>query len=338
MTGSRSLEHTDQLVRVGVSLLGRSERARQERSRRALAAFVENAGRPARPASPKAAQSDRIHAGWSAQSRRTMLLTFSCLDLSPMLRPGAVLTFMTLTLPGGWEKFAPTGPAWAKLLKRFFDRLDRAWPGAGALLVKTEYQKRKAPHAHILLGAPAGTSRFGRGKASRVVDFRAWVTLSWADVVGAVGTERVLHEAAGTQVRPWRGDPGTAVAYFAKYVSKSGEVRDHQDEPPTSWLQPGCGLARVWSYRGLSRAIVEHTLSQVEVQWAQRIVRRYVESQRRTKRVRVARGGRRRSVRRRVRVLHHARGGWVVLPNAARIASLADRAARIAAAGANERD
>lgn len=159
---------------------------------------------------------------------------------------------------------------------------------------------------------------------------KEWISLNWADCVGAVGDERVAHELAGTQVRPWQGSIENAVEYFAKYVAKSGAARRHyQDQPPELWLRPGCGLARVWSYRKLERKIHEDQLSDQEALWAQRILRRWHRAQKETVRVRVRRGSSYRWTTKPVRRLR-ARGGWLATPKAEILAPLLKRAAEIA--------
>ena len=159
--------------------------------------------------------------------------------------------------------------------------------------------------------------------------FREWVAIVWADVVGTTGKQRELHEAAGTQVRLWEGDPVSAIPYFAKYSLKSGagSRRHYQDEPPEIWLAPGAGLARVWSQRGMTRQTVEQPLSSPEAVWAQRVLRRWYEAQGRTVRVPVRRGSQRRWVTRRSRRLR-SRGGWLAVSDGPVLGAAALRAAQ----------
>lgn len=328
----RTLEHGPGLVRIGVATAARSEAASRARLSRKIADTARNAGRPRADSSAVGGlRAPIVREGWRPRSRVRMLRTYLSLDLAPLQREDGVLSLVTLTLPADWVSLAPSGAVWMRLVTRFFARLDRAWPSYGAALYKTEYQRRGAPHLHALVSAPPGVARVGRGTQSREVPFRAWVALAWADVVAAPAGQRELHEAAGTQVRPWLGDPRSAVNYWAKYVAKTTGVRHYQDQPPDEWRQPGLGLARVWSYRRLRPTLIEHPLDEREVQWAQRVLRRYLASQGRTHKVRVRRGDHRRWVNRRVRRLRHAAGGWVAVDHPARLAADLECAARIAA-------
>jgi hypothetical protein len=124
----------------------------------------------------------------------------------------------------------------------------------------------------------------------RQVDFRAWLSVTWADVVGHPDPEqRRRHRLAGTGVDYAEGikltDPRRMAVYFAKYGSAGGKQYQHQ--VPGEWCGarlrcddcggtydehgddpcPGCGsysaelvelrtgTGRFWGYRGL-RAVL----------------------------------------------------------------------------------
>jgi hypothetical protein len=120
--------------------------------------------------------------------------------------------FVTLTYPAAY----PTDWQETKRhLHNWLRRLMRRWPGA-SVIWRLEYQKRGAPHYHVLVfGVPFLPKR--------------WVSRSWFEVVGS-GDDK--HLAAGTQVvrvRSWRG----AAYYCSKYLSKASE--GHPSETGRMW-------------------------------------------------------------------------------------------------------
>lgn len=106
---------------------------------------------------------------------------------------------VTLTYPRSW----PAEPRqWKRHLDSFSKRLARSYPAAAAVWV-IEFQKRGAPHFHLIV---FGVSRIEK----------TWLSRAWYEVVGS-GDER--HLRAGTQVvqaKSWRALQG----YISKYVSK----------------------------------------------------------------------------------------------------------------------
>lgn len=124
-----------------------------------------------------------------------MLRTFAQCDANALSRS----LFVTLTYP---REF-PLEPT---TLKHHFDafskRLRRTFPRSSAIW-KLEYQKRGAPHYHlVVMGVPFLA--------------RQWLSRAWAEVVGT-GDER--HLRAGTQVARCFS-ARKAVTYAAKYVAK----------------------------------------------------------------------------------------------------------------------
>ena len=87
----------------------------------------------------------------------------------------------------------------AALCKRYA----RAW---GEELIgpwKKEFQRRGAPHLHISTTPPMGftTITDPATGARRVVDFKTWLSITWADIVNHPDPEeRRKHRAAGTGV------------------------------------------------------------------------------------------------------------------------------------------
>lgn len=222
-----SIEYGPGLVRIGASTTEAAEVAKQRRVEAQKVRIAETAGRP-RAAKVARQRAQVVRQGWSRRARGRMLRSYLSLDLAPLVREDGNLVLVTLTLPRNWEQLAPTGDAWMRLVDRFLARLGRAFPGCGSGLIKTEFQRRGAPHLMMLTVAPRGLGRHGRGRAAVQLPFQDWVSLAWADVVGTSGPERSQHEAAGTQVKLWSGEPVAAIAYYAKYAQKgSGTGRRH---------------------------------------------------------------------------------------------------------------
>jgi hypothetical protein len=201
---------------------------------------------------------------WSAKSRARMARTIAEVDVSPILRDGCVPGLITLTLPGVWEDLAPDGATFKRLVSTF----RRAWRDAfGWSLVgiwKLEFQRRGAPHLHLLAPVPA----LGPGG----VRFELWLSQVWARVVGSTGQRRLDHLAAGTGVdfgAITMVDPRRIAAYFMKHSAKTGDGKEYQHVVPALWQEPGKGPGRFWGIWGLERATRE-----VQVSWEQYVVLR----------------------------------------------------------------
>ncbi|WP_425292110.1 rolling circle replication-associated protein [Corynebacterium mastitidis] len=166
---------------------------------------------------------------------------------------------VTLTYPATWEDVASSGDVVKKHLAAFFKRYARAWEHEWIGVWKLEFQRRGAPHFHLLMSPPHGvaggaTRRRGRKMVGAGLPFRKWLSIVWADIVGASGHERFQHELAGTGVDYAEGakarDPRAAAVYFAKHGVYSD--KDYQSEVPDLWAASGKSVGRFWGYRGLS--------------------------------------------------------------------------------------
>jgi hypothetical protein len=208
-------------------------------------------------------------AEWSEKSRRRMIQTLESLDYHPMFESGLPAAMVTLTLPGdGWEQLVPDVPTFKKMVNKFVNGYRDSWGEPLRGVWKMEFQRRGAPHLHILMIPPARDRRAGirfvgsDGKRqTHQLPFSNWLSAKWAAVVGAEGTARALHQLAGTNVdfsEVYRySDPRRIGSYFAKHGSFT--AKDYQNDMPDHWraaiLAGDSGGGNFWGYWGLEKAI-----------------------------------------------------------------------------------
>lgn len=199
--------------------------------------------------------------GFSKRSRRALL------DLVNSINRGiidaACVRFVTLTYP---DEF-PTARASKRHLDTLFKRFERHW-GRRAIVWKIEDQKRGAPHFHLLVVMPAGSSLEAE---------QAWWASAWFEVVGS-GDARHLKWHLGQlgngnrpcveSVRDWQ----TVINYAGKYLCKlTGDEGETWDRPGRFW-----GVRR-GELLGIIEDVVE--LSPVEAVQVKRCLRRWYEKQ-----------------------------------------------------------
>lgn len=171
---------------------------------------------------------------FSARSRSR--LRAAALDLGEFYDPDLLLT---LTYPGDWRTVAPDGPSCRRHLKAFRKRLERYLASLGvtdwSALWFREFQRRGAPHFHLLLWG-AGLSCLDIRQARR------WLAVAWAELVAHPDPrEFAKHRKAGTGLEVCRSK---SFAYAVSYATKP-----HQKQVPDDFDRPG----RWW---GLWRASV----------------------------------------------------------------------------------
>lgn len=199
----------------------------------------------------------RVIRSWSRKSRANMRRVLSQLDYAPLMDQGDVRAMLTLTYPGDWQTVAPTSAACAQHVRVLQLRFRRAWGRPLIGLWKREFQRRGAPHYHVLMCPPKGLVNG--------LNFREWVSRTWADIVGAESCgrdrsecfgecERHRHEVAGTGVDVTEGlrmrDPRRVADYFAKHGVFS--AKDYQNEAPDEW---DGSVGRFWGVWGLDKAV-----------------------------------------------------------------------------------
>lgn len=219
--------------------------------------------------------------GWSAKSRARMVERLCDLDYSVLFDdPSRLLAMLTLTYPGDWLRVAPSGRAVKNHLKRLRQRYERAYGEPLIAVWKLEFQRRGAPHVHLLIRPP-----------HQLVDgrnFRDWVSRTWADVVGHPDPDEYeRHVRAGTGLDFNEGlkasDPRRVAVYFTKHGAF--QAKEYQHCVPAEWQEPGKGPGRFWGYWGLSPKVATRKVSPTIGTMAGRIVRRWSRAQQVTRQV-----------------------------------------------------
>lgn len=198
---------------------------------------------------------------WSRKSRSRMNQQLRRFDYSKLFADGLEPAMITLTMPGKsddgdrdyWERLAPTPSSFKAMLNRFRSAYRHAWGAPIVGVWKMEFQQRGAPHVHILMTPPDGVAG-GRYP----YDFKRWLSMEWARIVGSTGDARVRHERAGTGVdyvgEGYR-DPQRIATYFGKHGLFG--AKEYQNVMPAIWLgaiDDGAIGARFWGSWGLPKA------------------------------------------------------------------------------------
>jgi hypothetical protein len=259
------------------------ERARQGTEVDQMAGWLRESGRfPNNPAPSREITS------WSRVSRCNMTRTFCQIDYTPMFEdPTRLPAMVTLTYPGDWLTVAPNGRAVKAHLKAFRKRYERAWGEPLRCLWKLEFQRRGAPHVHMLMVPPHGRSDAETGQ-----HFREWLSITWAAVVDHPDPNQYRrHYMAGTGVDWAEGLKSTDPKRVAIYFTKHGAFRakEYQHCVPEPWQEPGQGPGRFWGRWGLEIARVGVRVSPQDGVKVGRLLRRWAHAQGTTRQVTVAR-------------------------------------------------
>jgi hypothetical protein len=181
---------------------------------------------------------------FSRGARRRLLNFLNSIDRNRTPLP----TLVTLTYPNSW----PGDPrVWKGHLEAFRSRMFRRY-GEVPVVWRLEYQRRGAPHFHMLLFAEFD-----------LTDLIPFVARGWYEIVGS-GDDR--HQAAGTRcerVRSWRG----TIAYAAKYLGETERLQAGQKPPGRFW--------GVWYKKLLRIEMVEADISLADAYKIRRSMARY---------------------------------------------------------------
>lgn len=204
---------------------------------------------------------------WSRRSRARMVRKMVATDWRPMLRLG-VPVMVTVTYPGPWRLWAPTADVVRSHRRAFLERYARRFGHRALGVWKLEFQRRGAPHIHMLLPLPNGVG---------LQEFRTWVADAWSgsqDFAGVIENRRadVIRVAGMLQGGPEFGelfylehrdrsraatharcvdiaeglrcrDPRRIAVYFLKHSMKTRDGKEYQNVVPAGWVASG----RFWS-------------------------------------------------------------------------------------------
>ncbi len=191
---------------------------------------------------------------FSRASRRRLLQTLNSINKKQVKIP----LFITLTYPGEF----PTDPrTWKRDLQAWRRRMHRKF-GPCPMVWRLEFQKRGAPHFHLLA--------FIDATAAELYEF---VSRSWYEACGKICPE---HLRAGTNVQPvksWRG----VMAYASKYMGKLETAIPGEVAPGRFW--------GVWSKELLPISVEIIPLDHHQALRLRRIYRKFSGTRYRTQRI-----------------------------------------------------
>ncbi|WP_320130804.1 hypothetical protein [uncultured Sphaerochaeta sp.] len=190
---------------------------------------------------------------YSMKSRKRFFEALLTMDWE--LIPVDTIRELTLTYPAIYPKdgivLKSQFDAFAKRLKRFgqeYGQIAFAW--------KLEFQKRGAPHFHLII-----ITRF----PVPVENLRSWALASWPDLVAKWITsldqytkeEKLLaitsHKKAGIEADKVRKAKQGLVCYLAWYIGKEkGKAKEHQHVVPSEFQNVG----RWWGFYGKNTGLL----------------------------------------------------------------------------------
>ena len=174
---------------------------------------------------------------FSKASRRRLMKLINTINRGKIQKP----YFVTLTYPSTWPTSART---WKAHLRALRERIKRKY-GKVPAIWRLEFQKRGAPHFHLLLWLEVEEKHVGKELERAAIkekyeldtvflsqlqeDLSSW----WYEIVGSGDPK---HYQAGTRCelpRSWKGVNG----YLSKYVAKVEKLADGVESPGRFW---GC--------------------------------------------------------------------------------------------------
>ena len=159
---------------------------------------------------------------FSRASRRRMMQFTNSINFGKAGLP----YFVTLTYHEDWPK-APS--EWKAQLKALTKRIERVW-GSVTLLWRLEFQKRGAPHFHLLLWLHDPQGREWH-PTQRLLQLQNNISWFWNAIVDP---HNPAHLAAGTNVQGCR-NLRHMNAYLSKYMAKPEQLVEGQTPPGRFW-------------------------------------------------------------------------------------------------------
>ena len=166
--------------------------------------------------------------GFSKASRRRLVDKLMLVPWSEMPGQGQASTtaracMLTLTYPSEFPERVSTTK---NHLDNFHRALHHTTEKEFSALWRLEFQKRGAPHYHILMFF---------NEPIRITSFQNWALKTWARVVGS---DDPKHERHGADVRALKVDksrPGKLMCYLVKYLTKLDDNHEHTGRMWGEW-------------------------------------------------------------------------------------------------------
>jgi hypothetical protein len=229
-------------------------------------------GVSAEPAPDRTRNPTRTITEWSAASRVNMTKTLVTLDYNTLVAQGEI-AMMTLTYPDNWEALVPDGRVFKHHVDKFRQRFLKRYGRSLAGVWKMEFQRRGAPHLHMLMALPVDR-----------LEYRLWARAAWSSIVDASGLDRMYHETQGVNVdvpdRPMT-DPKRIGVYFNKHGLYG--TKEYQNRAPELWIKAaaeGKSVGRFWGYWKIERVQAPALISGREAVVAARMLRRWQKQNR----------------------------------------------------------
>lgn len=203
--------------------------------------------------------------GFSVNSRRRLIQKMAQWNLN-----GLFAYFITLTYP---LLYAADWKIWKRDLDTLFKRLERKYPELVGCCWRVEYQRRGAPHFHLIAVCSKA--------CENLVLFRMQIAEMWAEIVAegyrisggdmvAYAPEREKHLRAGTGIEAVQGRK-QLMAYVSKYLAKIDQAN-----APDEW-------GRSWGFRNINGKLDFSPVDVIEVDYCEavqlkRCIRRWLRS------------------------------------------------------------
>jgi hypothetical protein len=203
--------------------------------------------------------------GFSDNSRRRLIQKMAQWNLNDLSS-----FFTTLTYPA---LYAQDWRIWKRDLDTFFKRLARKYPELVGCCWRVEFQRRGAPHFHLIMVCSKGCENLAR--------FRRQIAEMWCEIVadgykmsgGDMATyapEKGKHLRAGTGVEAVQGRK-QLMAYVSKYLAKVDQAN-----APEEW-------GRSWGFRNINGQLDFSPVEVIEIDYCEatqlkRYIRRWLRS------------------------------------------------------------
>ena len=210
---------------------------------------------------------------FSQRSRVRLIRRCLSIPWGEYIGPGERIHFVTVTAPPDWRAVFKDRRCGYKALRSFQDRLKYATGEDARGFWKLEFQRRGAPHWHLILITPRQIN------GQRLTE---WISQAWYESVGS-GDEK--HLRAGTNVDIQQSvdasDALRLALYFAGYSTAKNKEYQHK-VPDEGWVDENGSSGRFWGYFGVKPAEIERRITPHDLVETKRLLRSRERSQRGT--------------------------------------------------------